>query len=111
MKLSEDVLRVLVTEADHLNQKEMDAVEPQPIQPREERTAVGPPGVDRAPARATTAARATTVRATTAAAAATARATTARAPPPRRGPPPPRPARPRSEVDCGRGLPMRERCS
>jgi small subunit ribosomal protein S6 len=35
--LSEDVLRVLVTDAQHLNQKEMEAVEPQPIQPREER--------------------------------------------------------------------------
>lgn len=36
VKLSEDVLRVLVTRADHLNQKEMEAVEPQPII-REER--------------------------------------------------------------------------
>ncbi|MBV8780801.1 MAG: 30S ribosomal protein S6, partial [Phycisphaerae bacterium] len=36
--LSEDVLRVLITEADHLNQSEMEAVEPQPIvQVREER--------------------------------------------------------------------------
>ena len=35
--LSEDVLRVLITDAAHLNQKEMEAVEPQPIQPREER--------------------------------------------------------------------------
>src|SRR5271170_4131032 len=34
--LSEDVLRVLITKADHLNQKEMEAVEPQPII-REER--------------------------------------------------------------------------
>ena len=39
VNLSEDVLRVLVTNADHLNQKEMEAVEPQPIQPREERPA------------------------------------------------------------------------
>ena len=37
VNLSEDVLRVLVTDAAHLNQKEMEAVEPQPIQPREER--------------------------------------------------------------------------
>ncbi|MGB7157222.1 MAG: 30S ribosomal protein S6 [Tepidisphaeraceae bacterium] len=37
VKLSEDVLRVLVTKADHLNEQEMNAVEPQPIQPREER--------------------------------------------------------------------------
>jgi ribosomal protein S6 len=37
VNLSEEVLRVLVTDAEHLNQAEMDAVEPQPIQPREER--------------------------------------------------------------------------
>jgi small subunit ribosomal protein S6 len=37
VNLSEDVLRVLVTDATHLTQKEMEAVEPQPIQPREER--------------------------------------------------------------------------
>ena len=37
VNLSEDVLRVLVTEATHLNQSEMEAVEPQPIVPREER--------------------------------------------------------------------------
>jgi small subunit ribosomal protein S6 len=37
VNLSEDVLRVLITDAEHLNQAEMDAVEPQPIQPREER--------------------------------------------------------------------------
>jgi small subunit ribosomal protein S6 len=37
VNLSEDVLRVMVTSADHLNQQEMEAVEPQPIQPREER--------------------------------------------------------------------------
>jgi small subunit ribosomal protein S6 len=36
VRLSEEVLRVLVTKADHLNQKEMEAVEPQPII-REER--------------------------------------------------------------------------
>lgn len=37
VNLSEDVLRVLVTHAEHLNETEMNAVEPQPIQPREER--------------------------------------------------------------------------
>jgi small subunit ribosomal protein S6 len=37
VNLSEEVLRVLVTDAEHLNQAEMEAVEPQPIQPREER--------------------------------------------------------------------------
>ncbi|HRK32483.1 MAG TPA: 30S ribosomal protein S6 [Tepidisphaeraceae bacterium] len=37
VNLSEDVLRVMITTADHLNEKEMNAVEPQPIQPREER--------------------------------------------------------------------------
>ena len=37
VKLSEQVLRVMITRADHLNQQEMEAVEPQPIQPREER--------------------------------------------------------------------------
>jgi small subunit ribosomal protein S6 len=37
VNLSEDVVRVLITRADHLNQTEMEAVEPQPIQPREER--------------------------------------------------------------------------
>ena len=37
VNLSEDALRVLITSADHLNEKEMNAVEPQPIQPREER--------------------------------------------------------------------------
>ena len=35
--LSDDILRVIVTKADHLNAEEMAAVEPQPIQPREER--------------------------------------------------------------------------
>jgi ribosomal protein S6 len=35
--LSEDVLRVLITDAEHLNLEEMQAVEPQPIAPREER--------------------------------------------------------------------------
>jgi small subunit ribosomal protein S6 len=37
VSLSEEVLRVLITDAEHLNQAEMDAVEPQPIVPREER--------------------------------------------------------------------------
>ena len=37
VNLSEEILRVLVTHADHLNETEMAAVEPQPIQPREER--------------------------------------------------------------------------
>jgi small subunit ribosomal protein S6 len=37
VNLSEEVLRVMVTSADHLTQTEMAAVEPQPIQPREER--------------------------------------------------------------------------
>src|ERR1700710_1381070 len=36
VRLSEEILRVLVTKADHLNQKEMESVEPQPII-REER--------------------------------------------------------------------------
>ena len=43
VNLSEDVLRVLVTDADHLNQEEMEKVEPQPIQPREERSWDRPP--------------------------------------------------------------------
>src|SRR5438105_12493654 len=38
VNLSEDVIRVLVTDAEHLNPDEMAAVEPQPIQPREERS-------------------------------------------------------------------------
>ena len=44
VKLSEEILRVLVTKADHLNIDEMKAVEPQPIQVREER-----PSWDRPP--------------------------------------------------------------
>ncbi len=44
VKLSEDFLRVLVLKADHLNEAEMAAVEPQPIQVREER-----PAYDRSP--------------------------------------------------------------
>jgi len=37
VKLSEEILRALVTRADHLNEKEMAAVEPQPIAPPPER--------------------------------------------------------------------------
>ena len=37
VKLSEDVMRVLVTRAEHLNETEMAAVEPQPIAPPPER--------------------------------------------------------------------------
>ena len=37
VNLSEEILRVLVLKADHLNREEMEAVEPQPIQQREER--------------------------------------------------------------------------
>ncbi len=37
VKLSEQVLRVLITKADHMNLDEMNAVEPQPIQRAEER--------------------------------------------------------------------------
>jgi small subunit ribosomal protein S6 len=43
VNLSEEVLRVLVTDAEHMNQSEMEAVEPQPIQPREERSWDRPP--------------------------------------------------------------------
>ena len=46
--LSDDILRVLITRADHLNEAEMAAVEPQPIIPREERnTWDRPPEHDR----------------------------------------------------------------
>jgi small subunit ribosomal protein S6 len=44
VNLSDDVLRVLITRADHLNTDEMAAVEPQPIQPREERNPWDRPG-------------------------------------------------------------------
>ena len=37
VELSDEVLRVMVTKADHLNAEEMAKVEPQPIIPREER--------------------------------------------------------------------------
>jgi len=36
-KLSEDIVRVMITRADHLNEQEMAAVEPQPIAPVVER--------------------------------------------------------------------------
>jgi small subunit ribosomal protein S6 len=51
VKLSEDILRVLVTEADHLTQAEMEAVEPQPIQPREERPSWDRPSFNDRPPR------------------------------------------------------------
>jgi small subunit ribosomal protein S6 len=51
VNLSEDVLRVLVLRADHLNEKEMAAVEPQPIQPREERNPWDRPDFNRPPRR------------------------------------------------------------
>jgi len=51
VKLSEDVMRVLVTRADHLNEQEMNAVEPQPIQPREERNPWDRPDFNRPPRR------------------------------------------------------------
>jgi small subunit ribosomal protein S6 len=47
VKLNEQVLRVMITKAEHLSQKEMDAVEPQPIQPREERNSWDRPSWDR----------------------------------------------------------------
>jgi small subunit ribosomal protein S6 len=47
VNLSEQVLRVLITRADHLNKEEMQAVEPQPIQPREERNPWDRPSFDR----------------------------------------------------------------
>jgi small subunit ribosomal protein S6 len=37
VELSDQMLRVMVTKGDHLNEAEMAAVEPQPILPREER--------------------------------------------------------------------------
>ena len=51
VKLSEDILRVMVTEADHLTQAEMEAVEPQPIQPREERPSWDRPSFNDRPPR------------------------------------------------------------
>jgi small subunit ribosomal protein S6 len=51
VNLSEEVLRVLVTQADHLNEAEMAKVEPQPIQPREERAPWDRPDFNRPPGR------------------------------------------------------------
>ena len=51
VNLSEEILRVLVTHADHLNETEMSAVEPQPIQPREEKPAWDRPYADDGPPR------------------------------------------------------------
>jgi len=42
---------VLVTQADHMSEKEMNAVEPQPIQPREERAPWDRPDFNRPPGR------------------------------------------------------------
>jgi len=47
VNLSDQILRVLVTKADHLNPEEMAAVEPQPIVPREERPSWDRPYEDR----------------------------------------------------------------
>ena len=44
VNLSEDVLRVMVTDAEHLNKDEMAAVEPQPIIPKEDRAPWDRPG-------------------------------------------------------------------
>lgn len=49
VNLSDNILRVMVTSAEHLNQDEMNAVEPQPIQPREERAPWDRPSYDRGP--------------------------------------------------------------
>jgi small subunit ribosomal protein S6 len=45
VNLSEDILRVLITDADHLSEKEMNAVEPQPIVPREPAGGMGMGGM------------------------------------------------------------------
>jgi len=50
VNLSDNVLRVMVTSADHLNQKEMEGVEPQPIV-REERPSWDRPYTDDRPRR------------------------------------------------------------
>ena len=47
VNLSDIVLRVMITGADHLNQKEMEAVEPQPIIREERPSWDRPPGDDR----------------------------------------------------------------
>jgi small subunit ribosomal protein S6 len=51
VNLSDQILRVLVTRADHLNVEEMNAVEPQPIQPREERNSWDRPAWEERPPR------------------------------------------------------------
>ena len=51
VNLGEGILRVLITDADHMNKDEMEAVEPQPIQPREERQSWDRPYEDRGPRR------------------------------------------------------------
>src|SRR3954465_11848445 len=45
--LSEDVVRVIIKKGDPLNETEMNAVEPQPIQPREERNPWDKPDFNR----------------------------------------------------------------
>ena len=49
VKLSEEVLRALITRAYHLNETEMAAVEPQPIIPREERNSWDRPAWEERP--------------------------------------------------------------
>jgi small subunit ribosomal protein S6 len=51
VNLSDQIVRVLVTTADHLTPEEMAAVEPQPIIPREERNSWDRPYEDRGPSR------------------------------------------------------------
>jgi small subunit ribosomal protein S6 len=51
VNLSDQILRVMITKADHLNVDEMNAVEPQPIQPREERNPWDRPQFDDRPPR------------------------------------------------------------
>jgi ribosomal protein S6 len=51
VNLSDQILRVMLTKADHLNAEEMAAVEPQPIQPREERNPWDRPQFDDRPPR------------------------------------------------------------
>lgn len=41
VNLSEEILRVMVVRADHLNREEMEAAEPQPVTAREERSPAG----------------------------------------------------------------------
>jgi small subunit ribosomal protein S6 len=49
VELSDQVLRVMITRADHLNADEMAAVEPQPIIPREERNSWDRPAWEERP--------------------------------------------------------------